>query len=79
MEKIELEEKKFWVLVGTKLQLFSDKNEAILGLKDILPSEPDATLAKIEYVDQEGKGTFNVEGVSWKEIALGWLPNQKEA
>ena len=66
--------KKFWVLVGEKLHLYSDKKEAILGLKEILPKQPDATIAEISYAEKEGKGTFNVEGLSWKEIALGWLP-----
>ena len=77
MEKLELEEKKFWVLVGEKLCLYSDKKEAILGLKEILPKQSDATIAEISYTEKGGKGTFNVEGVSWKEIALGWLPKEK--
>jgi len=69
--------KQFWVLVGHKLCLYSDKKEAILGLKEILPKQPDATIAEISYAEKEGKGTFNVEGVSWKEIALGWLPEEE--
>lgn len=77
MGKLELEEKKFWVLVGSGLTLYSDKQEAILGLKETLPKQPEATLATITYTEgKEGKGTFNVEGLSWKEIALGWLPEK---
>ena len=74
MGSLTLEKKIFWVLVGDKLQLYSDKKEAILGLRNILPKEQDATLAEISYDEQGEKGTFNVEGVSWKEIALGWIP-----
>ena len=66
--------KKFWVLVGKdKLYLYVDKNKAIIGLKEILPEYDEATIAEIVYVDVGGKGTFNVEGVSWKDIALGWV------
>lgn len=78
-KKVKKNVKRFWVVVGQKLYLYSDKKEAILGLKEILPKQSDATLAEISYAEQEGKGTFNVEGVSWKEIALGWLPEEKEA
>lgn len=74
MGNLILEEKRFWVLVGEKLHLYSDKKEAILGLRNILSKEPEATLAEISYIEQGEKGTFNVEGVSWKDIALGWLP-----
>lgn len=77
MGKLELEEKKFWVLVGEKLNLYSDKQEAILGLKEILPKQTDATIAEIRFDEKEGKGTFNVEGLSWKDIALGWLPKEE--
>jgi len=78
MGKIELEEKKFWVLVGKNLCLYSDKQEAILGLKEVLPKQPDATIAEISYGEKGDKGTFNVEGMSWKEIALGWLPVEEK-
>ena len=79
MEKIELDGKQFWVLVGDEnLTLYSDKKEAILGLQKTLPKQPEATLATITYTEaKEGKGTFNVEGLSWKEIALGWLPENQ--
>ena len=71
--------KKFWVLVGEeKLYLYSDKREAIIGLKEILPEHEDATIAEIVYSDIEGKGTFNVEGVSWKDIALGWVSKNED-
>ena len=70
--------KQFWVLVGKKLYLYSDKKEAILGIREILPKQPDATIAEISYTEEEGKGTFNVEGMSWKEIALGWLPEEEK-
>ena len=46
-------------------------------LKEILPDYEDATIAEIEYQDVKGKGTFNVEGVSWKDIALGWVSNNE--
>ena len=78
MGSLKLEEKTFWVLVGEKLHLYSDKKEAIIGLRDILSKEPDATLAEISYLEQGEKGTFNVEGVSWKDIALGWLPEEEK-
>lgn len=78
MTKIELKEKQFWVLVGNEnLTLYSDKGEAIRELRSVLQKHPDATLAVITYTEaKEGKGTFNVEGLSWKEIALGWLPEK---
>jgi len=71
--------KKFWVLVGEdKLYLYADKNNAIVGLKEILPEYDEATIAEIVYVDVGGKGTFNVEGVSWKDIALGWVSKNEK-
>ncbi|MFW9968763.1 MAG: hypothetical protein ACFFDF_01095 [Candidatus Odinarchaeota archaeon] len=71
--------KKFWVLVGEdKLYLYADKNKAIVGLKEILPEYDEATIAEIIYVDVGGKGTFNVEGVSWKDIALGWVSKNEK-
>lgn len=71
--------KKFWVLVGKdKLFLYADKNKAIVGLKEILPEHEEATIAEIVYVDVGGKGTFNVEGVSWKDIALGWVSKNEK-
>jgi len=71
--------KKFWVLVGKeKLYLYANKNKAIVGLKEILPEYDEATIAEIVYVDVGGKGTFNVEGVSWKDIALGWVSKDEK-
>jgi len=71
--------KIFWVLVGKdKLYLYANKNKAIVGLKEILPNYEETTIAEIVYVDVEGKGTFNVEGVSWKDIALGWASKDEK-
>lgn len=77
-KRVKKKVKQFWVLVGKNLSLYSDKKEAILGLKETLPKQPDATIAEISYAEKEGKGTFNVEGVSWKEIAMGWLPREEK-
>lgn len=78
MGNLILEEKIFWVIVGKKLHLYSDKKEAIIGLRNILSKEPEATMAEISYLEEGEKGTFNVEGVSWKDIALGWLPEEEK-
>lgn len=78
MGSLKLEEKIFWVLVGEKLHLYSDKKEAIIGLRNILSKEPEATMAEISYLEEGEKGTFNVEGVSWKDIALGWLLEEEK-
>jgi len=78
MGSLKLEEKIFWVLVGEKLHLYSDKKEAIIGLRNILSKEPEATVAEISYLEEGEKGTFNVDGVSWKDIALGWLPEEEK-
>ncbi|TKJ19946.1 MAG: hypothetical protein CEE43_13785 [Promethearchaeota archaeon Loki_b32] len=85
--EIEVEEKgkvitkkvrKFWVLIDIEqLYLYADKTEAIKGLRERLPENGDATIAEIVYSDISGKGSFDVEGVSWKDIAMGWLPNDK--
>lgn len=64
--------KQFWVVVGESLHLFSDKTEAIKGLQEVLPQYPEGTLATITYEEKDGTGTFNVEGVSWKDIAMVW-------
>ncbi len=71
--------KKFWVLVGKdKLYLYANKNKAVIGLREELPDHEDATIAEIVYTDIAGKGTFNVEGVSWKDIALGWVSKNED-
>ena len=85
--EIEIEEKgkkitkkirKFWVLIDIdQLYIYADKNEAIKGLKELLPENEDATIAELVYSDVSGKGSFDVEGVSWKDIAMGWLPDEK--
>lgn len=78
-KKVTKQAKIFWVLVGEdKLYLYADKNKAINGLKDILPNYEEATIAEIVYMDVGGKGTFNVEGVSWKDIALGWASKDEK-
>ena len=72
--------RKFWVLIDTdQLCIYADKTESIRGLQEILPSNKEATIAEIVYSEtKNGKGSFDVEGVSWKDIAMGWLPENKE-
>lgn len=77
--KLELEGKDFWILVGDSLTLFSDKDAAMLELREVMTKQPNATLAAISYSEKGGKkgesdkGTFTIEPLDWKEIALSWV------
>lgn len=81
ISEIEIKEGKpqkipvFWILVANKeeLYLYVDREEAVTGLSEAMPKNKNASLAMIYYKDTEAGGTFTVEGMSWKDIALGWL------
>lgn len=86
LSEIEIQEGKpkeapvFWVLVAGKndLYLYVDKEKAVSGLSEAMPENQNATLAMIYYKDTKEGGTFSVEGVSWKDIAMGWLGGRVE-
>lgn len=79
MSEIEIEDEgnTFWVLVGENLVLYDDKNEAIMGLKEEMSDgNEDATVAEVSYTasdEEDEQGTFNVNAISWKEVAMGWV------
>ena len=76
---VKKEARKFWVLIDIdQLYIYADKTEAIKGLKEKLPENEEATIAEIVYSEISGKGSFDVEGVSWKDIAMGWLPENEK-
>ena len=82
INRLELEGNEFWILVGGKITLFSDKPAAMIELKEVMTKQPNATLAAIIYSEEEGKkgeadrGTFTVEPLDWKEIALSWVEKE---
>ena len=78
MGKIELKakEKNFWILIGDKFAVFDNKNEAIGELKSELEKNENATIAEISYQeskDEDKMGSFDVNPISWREIAMGWI------
>lgn len=87
ISEIEIQEGKpqnvpvFWVLVANKeeLYLYVDREEAVTGLSEAMPKNKNASLAMIVFKDTEEGGTFTVEGVSWKDIALGWLKTKNSS
>jgi len=64
----EAKDNKFWVIVGTKMLLFTDKEAATVKMQEILAETPETTLAEISYDMKERK--FDVDPVPWKEISL---------
>ncbi len=76
MSKIEVKDKKFYVLVGKEFSIYDDQKEAVADLKDELKDNENAIVAEITYEDSESgdkQGTFNVNPLSWKDIAMGWI------
>jgi len=78
MSKIEIKgkEKNFYVLVGKKFAVYDSKEEAVADLKTEMKTTQNAIVALLSYVNskEDGKqGTFNVEPLGWKEIAMGLL------
>jgi len=75
----EAKDNTFWVVVGEKMLLFTDKAAATLKTQAILAETPETTLAEISYNEAERK--FEVNPVPWKEISqlssVGLLEAQK--
>jgi len=63
----EAKDNTFWVVVGEKMLLFTDKAAATLKTQLILAETPETTLAEISY--NEGERKFEVNPVPWKEIS----------
>lgn len=81
-ENISIDGELFYVLVSgdNELVLFGDKNAAIAEVTDVLAEDDDATVAQIEYRPGDGsgdqRGTFEVNPISWKDIALGAVDSE---
>jgi len=76
MTKIELKEEKFYILVGDSFAVYDDQDEAVKDLKAEMKTNEHATVAEISYEkskDKDKQGTFNVNPLSWKDIAMGWI------
>lgn len=76
IEKIEVKDKKIYVLVGKKITVYAMQDDAIKDLKDELKKDETATIAVLSYESSDNKkeqGTFNVAPISWKDIAMGLL------
>lgn len=63
----EAKDNKFWVIVGNKMLLYTDKGAATVKMQEILAETPETTLAEISYNKEERK--FDVDPVPWKEIS----------
>ena len=64
---METKNKKFWVIIGEELHLFTDKNEAMTEMRTVLAEDPETSLAEFTYDEKDKK--FNIDPVSWKEIS----------
>lgn len=76
MTKIQLKEEKFYILVGDVFAVYDNQDEAVKDLKGEIKKNENATVAKISYErskDKSKQGTFNVNPLSWKDIAMGWV------
>jgi len=76
----EAQDNKFWVIVGTKMLIYTDKQAATMKMQEILAISPETTLAEISYNTKER--SFEVNPVPWKEISqlssVGLAEAQKE-
>lgn len=60
------EDMKFWVIVSQPLQLFTDKDEAIAEMQQVLTEDSECSLAEISWLEEENQ--FDVNPVGWKEM-----------
>ena len=76
----EAQDNKFWVIVGTKMLLYTDKKEATLKMQEVLAKAPESSLAQVSW--DKDKSSFEVDPVPWKEISqlssVGLADAQKE-
>lgn len=76
MTKIVLKGEKFYILVGDTFAVYDGQDEAVKDLKEEMKKNKNATVAEISYErskDKGKQGTFNVNPLSWKDIAMGWI------